>query len=472
MASTTSRFRTSRILLIVLTAFGVGAGGWYAFARGKPNAGEGGQASGEPAKPAQEVTVEVVSPRQGGIDRVCVQPGTVEPFEAADLYVKASGFLAELKVDIGSRVKKGDVLARVSVPEYEKQVQRDKARVKSAEAKVRQMEAGITAVGAEAKAADASVKRANAMVRAKTAYRKYREKQLTRYNELAAKQAIEPRVVDEQEDYYLSAQEAENEAKEAVTAAVERAVTARAKIEQAKADLEEAQSEVGVAMAEQERSQVLLDYTVVKSPYTGIVTRRTFFVGDFIKSADQSGALPLLSVERTDVMRVVVQVPDRDVRYISLGDSAVVEIDALPDRGTFQTRGVSRWAKAEDPTTRTMRVEIDVPNPTDAENPDGVLAHGMYGRATLTLQRGAPTAVRVPTVAVTSRPAPRKGTVRVVRDGRIQTVPVVLGADNGVEVEVLSGLTAADQVVTRTSGLVEDGTEVAVAGTEADSAGH
>lgn len=383
----------------------------------------------------------MIGARSGGIDRVCIQSGTVEPFESADLYAKVSGFLAERKVDIGSRVTKGDVLARIAVPEHEKQLQRDAARVKAAEAKVRQMQAHLVAAQSEAKSAEATVSLSKVLVRAKGSYRQYREKQLTRFRELAAQKAIEPRVVDEQEDFYLSAQESENEAKEAVNAATERVATAKAKIAQAEADIEQAKAEIGVATAEQERSQVMVDYAVVRSPYTGVVTHRdrNSDVGAFIKSADQSST-PLFTVERTDVMRIVVQVPDRDVPYVSLGDPAVVEIDALPGV-VFQTRGqttvaVARWAESEDPATRTMRTEIDIINPTNR------LRRGMYGRATLNLQSGATTAVRVPTAAVVTRTGPGKGTVRVVRDDRVRVVPVTLGA----EIEALSGLTAGDQV--------------------------
>jgi HlyD family secretion protein len=264
--------------------------------------------------------------------------------------------------------------------------------------------------------------------------------------------------------------ESENASKEAVSSAEERASAANSKITQARADWDEAKASAAVAAAELEKSKVLRDYTVIKSPYTGVVTRRNFQVGDFIKSADQGGAVPLLAVERTDVMRVIVQVPDRDVPYVSLGDPAVIEIDALPGV-VFQTRGgqtvaVSRWSEAEDPTTRTMRTEVDV------KNPNSLLRHGMYGRATLTLQSGAATAVRVPPGAVVRRDGGGKGAVRVVRDDRVQTVPVVLGSDNGVEVEVLAGLTLTDQVVLRTNGPVDDGVPVAVTGAKNESAGH
>jgi hypothetical protein len=112
-----------------------------------------------------------------------------------------------------------------------------------------------------------------------------------------------------------------------------------------------------------------------------------------------------------------------------------------------------------------MRTEIDIVNPANR------LRRGMYGKATLTLQTGAATAVRIPTAAVATRTGPGKAVVRVVRDGRVRVVPVTLGADNGVEVEALTGLTAADQVIVRASGAVEDGTPVTVAGAKA-TGGH
>src|SRR5262249_19187753 len=145
-----------------------------------------------------------------------------------------------VRVDIGTPVKAGDLLAHISVPEYQKQVDRDAARVTAAEAKVRQMEAHQTAAEAEAKATATAGDLAKALVRAKSSYRKYREKQLARIKELADQNGIDRRTVDEQEDFYLSALEAENAAKVAVSEAEQRATAAAAKITQAKADLDEA----------------------------------------------------------------------------------------------------------------------------------------------------------------------------------------------------------------------------------------
>ena len=215
------RSLTRRALLILFVLAGLGTGGWYLLARGMP----GGR---EPAKPGEgntapsPVHVEVVHPSPGGLQRTCIQPGSVEPFEAAELYAKVSGYLVEQKVevkgakvdvDIGTRVKAGDVLARISVPEYEKQVERDTARVQEANAKVKQMEAHLKAAQAEARASDASVVFAKVLVRARTAFRTYREKQLNRIKELVASKAVDERLRDEQEDYYMSALEGGNAAR-------------------------------------------------------------------------------------------------------------------------------------------------------------------------------------------------------------------------------------------------------------------
>jgi RND family efflux transporter MFP subunit len=464
----------ARLALVVLMLAGVGAGGWYAVARGKSNT-TGRAPYAEETKAPPAITAEVTHPMAGGIQRVVVQPGTIEPIEAADLYAKVSGYLIEQKVeiagkkyevDIGTPVKAGDILARISVPEYEKQVQRDTARLKATNTKVAQMTAYKTEAEAEARAADSTVTLATVMVRSKKAYREYREKRLKRVKELVAKNAVDEELRDEQEDYYQSALEAENGALEKVNEAKERVLAARAKILRAQADLEEAQAEVGVAEADLAKSRVLLDYTVIRSPYTGVVTRRTFHPGTggqfgaFIIAADQGGAAPLLTVERTDVMRVVVQVPDRDVPFVSVNATAVVEIDALPGvkfggPGT-EPLHVARWARAEDPVTRTMRTEIDV------KNPNGVLSHGMYGRVTLILNGGTPNAVRIPSAALVGKAEDGHGSVRVVRDGKVHIVPVTYATDTGVEAEIVSGLTTSDQVIVRTSAPVEEGTQVTV----------
>jgi RND family efflux transporter MFP subunit len=406
-----------------------------------------------------DVKVKVVSPRQGGIDRICVQPGTLEPFESADLYAKVSGFLVVQKVDIGSRVKAGQLLAQIDVPELGKQVKRDEASLEHEKAKVTQAEANITAAEAEAKAAAVGITLARTVYNAKSSYRKYRQKQLARLTELKDDNAIEEKVVDESHDQFQAAVESEAAAKESVSAAQERLVVAKAKIIQAKANLEETRASVKVAEATYERSKVLLGYTEITSPYDGVITRRTFNRGDFIRSADASGEhVPILSVERTDKMRVVVQVPDRDVPYADVGDKADVETDAYPGR-TIKAE-VSRMAASEDEATRTMRTEIDV------DNPDGKLRRGMYGRVTILLYPGNPNALTVPSAALIGKAEGAQAEVWVMRQEFAHKLNVTIGADNGVRVEVLAGLKPADRVVVRANGPLQEGTPVRTAKTK------
>lgn len=455
--------RPRRVMRVVTTSLVValaGCVGWYLVSKRAEATRMSDVSQPPPGKPSEAISVEVVKPTTGGIERICIQPGSIEPFEAADLYSKVSGFLFEQSVDIGSRVKAGQVLAKIAVPEFEKQVERDAAKVQHAEAVVKQVQARIVAAEAEAKSAEVSVSVAKTQAKAKGAYRRFREKQLTRFKELNAQRAIDAKVVDESEDQFEAAVEAENAAKEAVAAADQRLIASRARIDQSRADLDEARAEVKVAVAELERARVLVAYSVIKSPYDGVVTKRSFSPGDFVRSADVGGdRVPLLAIERTDKMRVVVQVPDRDVPYTDIGDEAIVEIDALPEKNFKAV--IARVAESEDATTRTMRTEIDLPNT------DGKLRRGMYGRVTIRLERGHPASVTVPSSTLSNHSTGNRATVMVAQDGFARFRPVIVGVDNGIRVEVLSGLGPKDSVIIRASGPLEDGTRVEEAGAKA-----
>lgn len=416
--------------------------------------GDEKKASAKPSS-SSETVVEVMSPQPGGLIRECVQPGTVQPFEYADLYAKISGFLDKLNVDIGSHVKKGELLAQISVPEDEKQVERDSASVEHSKAQIRQMEARLTASKAEARAAHGMVEQVSADLLSKTSYREFRQKQSNRIRELGDRQAIDQRLVDEKEDQLQAAISAENAAKAAVVTAKLQADSADAKVDMAKADLEDAKAELKVSEAVLAKSQVILSYSQILSPYDGVITQRNVHPGDFIRAAQDGGqGVPLLSVERTDLMRVVVQVPDRDVPFTTVGDTAVVRIDALP--GSEFKAKVSRLAEAEEPQTRTMRTEIDLANPKDQ------LRHGMYGRVTIKLREPPAKAYHLPSSALASKEDGKRATVWVVREGKAQQAPVEVGLDNGVNVEIVSGLSENDQVIIRSDGPVVEGATVSV----------
>ena len=194
-----------------------------------------------------------------------------------------------------------------------------------------------------------------------------------------------------------------------------------------------------------------MDYTRIIAPFDGVVTMRAFNPGAFVRSASEGGQSPVLTVKRTDRMRVVVQVPDRDVVFTDPGDPALVKVDALAGAGFSSS--VARVAESEDPTTRTMRVEIDL------ANPKGQLREGMYGTATITLEPVS-TNLTVPPACIVERTSKGRAFLYVVRDGVARRTDVELGTDNGTLVEILSGLKPDDSVVLHSGVPLEDGLAV------------
>jgi RND family efflux transporter MFP subunit len=399
------------------------------------------------------VRCEVVHPTTGGLDRTAVQPGTVTAYESVDLYAEASGYLKEQSVDIGDVVKKGTLLAVVDVPDLETHLEKAKASHAQAQAHVGQMNAAVSRARADAKAAKALIPQAKAALGTAQARTRLRQMEYERQYKLFKQEALNQQLVDEADERRLVAREAENTAKAAVDTAVAQEEAARAKIEQAEADVAEAEAQVKVAQAEIDRVTVQLRFAKVYAPFPGVITKRTLFPGGYVRSAREGERTPLLSIDRTDKVRVVVQVPDREAPYADKGDPAVVEVDAL-DGKTFNGY-ISRTQASQDTLTRTMRIEIDL------DNPKGELRPGMYGKVTILLQKAA-NVLSLPCGCLVGATKEGQGQVYCVRDGKAVLVPVRVGMDNGVRVEVISGVTAADTVVRRFSGSLATGAPVTV----------
>ncbi len=384
--------------------------------------------------------VETIRPARGGMRRTTVQPGTVIGYESVDLYAMVSGYLKTQSVDIGSRITKGEVLAVIDAPREAKALEEATALVDESRAQINQADARIKTVEGERDAAAAAVNQAESDVDRLIATRELAQKQLERVRGLVADRAADTRLLDENVRQVETATAGERTARLGVTTARAQLATAVAKVAQAGADLTEAKAAVGVAEARLAKARVNVDYTRIVAPFDGVVTHRAFHPGAFVRSASEGGQASLLTVKRTDLMRVIVQVPDRDVVITSVGDPAEVAVDAL---GSEIFRGtVARMAESEDPTTRTMRVEIDLPNPKR------LLREGMYGTATIVLEPVSHN-LTVPPACVMEHSGQTHGVVYVVRDGLVHRTPVELGADNGSLVEVVSGIRPDDAIVLR-----------------------
>jgi HlyD family secretion protein len=403
-------------------------------------------------EPTNEVRVEVIRPRKGATDRTTSQPGSVQAFESVHLYSGVSGYLKTQTVDIGDRVKKGQVLAAVDVPDLQKQVQRAKAGLSQARARVKQMAAHVDSAKAELDAARTTIPQTEAVAKSKAAELRFRQKQLERMRDLFTLKSIDERLVDEKTEQRDAAREAEIGAKEAVFSAKARVAASQAKVVGAEADLDESKAEVEVAQAELEKAEVMVTFATIPAPFDGVVTARNHFVGDYIRAAREGASqVPLLTVQRTDLFRVVVQIPDRDVPYADVGDPAIVEIDAMPGQA-FPSK-ISRLADSEDPQTRLMHIEIDLPNPTRK------IRHGMYGRVTILLEKS--NSLAIPSSCMVGKTQEGKASVYVVREGKAQLTPVQVGADNGLQVAIIAGLSPDSTVILHPSNAISNGTPVA-----------
>jgi len=405
-------------------------------------------------KEAGPVRVRVIYPKEGGVERLVSRPGDVRSFEYADLYAKVSGPLAKQTVDIGSRVQKGQTLAEVDAPEYAADVKKASADVNKAKADADAAAARVDKAKADLDVAQSQYEQSKADVGKAKAMLVLRKIQYKRFEGLVASKSIQQELLDEKEQARTAAEESLFAAQKAVNTAQANIVAAKAGVEQAKADLANAKAQIGVAQAYLERAQVFVGYTQITSPYTGVITRRTFHNGDFVQNASTGDKSPVLSVARTDKMRVIIYVPDLAVPYLHEGDTVQLQIDALPDRH-FPGK-IARLSSAESLESRTMRAEVDM------ENPDGLLKDGMYGRMVIHL--GREKGLRVPSTCLFGNEKDEVRSVYVVRDGEAHEVKVRVGIDDGIEATVREGLETSEQIVAeRVSGLT-NGSRVEVIG--------
>jgi len=226
-----------------------------------------------------------------------------------------------------------------------------------------------------------------------------------------------------------------------------------------KQELDDSRTKSEVAKRALELQRTYLNYTRIVAPFDGYVTKRYVDPGAFISQAT-GGVSPMntiLTVMDLSQVKVLVNVPERDVGNVHVGDALSLSLDAYPDR-TIQGR-ITKFAPALDAGSRTLQVEIDIPNP------DLALKPGMFARVTLVVERH-PQALAVPSEALLVNELgsflfalgpPQDGTPTVRR------VTVRTGIEDGGHVEILAGLGANDDVVRSGKELMHDGGGVRIA---------
>jgi RND family efflux transporter MFP subunit len=321
--------------------------------------------------------VTTIMPKAGGDGQPLTLPGTLLGVIESTVYARSNGYVVRWVKDIGSAVKKGDLLAEITAPEIDEELSQ--------------------AVSARVQAA------ASADLAKSTA---------DRWKALRQKDAVTQQDLDERQSAY----------------------------NQAAANLAAADANVG-------RLRKLQGFNQVVAPFDGVVTRRNIDVGDLVNAGNGGTGQALFAVAQVDPLRLYVYVPQAYAHDIKIGDAVTV---ALAERAGGEFRGaIARTARAIDTATRTMQVEIRVPNPS------GALIAGSYVQVTLPINVDAQALV-VPTNVLLFRP---DGTRVALVDsgGRVHMVLVKLGTDFGTSVEVLSGLGTRDRIVLNPADSLADG---------------
>jgi len=344
-------------------------------------------------------TVAVVKAARADLSSGLILTAEFEPFQEIDVMAKVSGFIREMKVDIGDRVREGQLLATLEIPEMQDDLTRAAAAIEEANAEL-------------ATARDELQRVESAHQMAHLSY--------TRIQDVSKR---EPGLVPQQE----------------VDEVHSRDLVAEAQVSGAKSHIIAYEQRIHVAQAEQARFTTVYKYAVITAPFAGVVTKRYANIGSLIQAgtASQTQAMPVIRLSENGLLRLALPVPESAVPQIHLGETVNVKVSAL--NRSFPGR-VARFEDKVDQSTRTMKTEVDVPNPTL------LLVPGMYAEVDLTTEQRK-NVLSVPMEAVEGSGA--SASVYVVQpSGAIQIVPVRLGIENAQRIEVRAGdLREGDDVV-------------------------
>jgi len=400
--------------------------------------------------------VVVVSPATVTIQRTTTQPATVHAYHQADVYARIAGYLAELHVDIGQTVAAGDTLGVIAVPEMVKAREKQEARIRRLQAEEKRALAGLHLAQANVKSAEALQQQAVAQVAQTDAQLNADKAEFARVTDLVDEMAVAARLLDESKQRYEAAQAGKLAAMASLDSAKAAVVVAQQREAVAAAELDVAQAQTAVSGKELEELDARMAFATLTAPFDGVVTQRHVDPGDLVRNiqtASESSRQPLFEISQVNRVRVRVAIPENEAPWAGDGDPVKLALRALPGRTIDGT--ISRVSRRLDKATRTMLIEVDLPNA------DGLLLPGMYAEATVTLEE-IPNAIVLPASAVRFDETGNSTVYVVGDDNTISIVPVTTGYDDGKQIQILEGLDASARVAEGMVGRLKNGQKVRV----------
>ena len=350
---------------------------------------------------AESCSVAAIKVLREDLSRDQVFDAELRPYQEIELHAKVTGFVETLTVDVGDRVTNGQLLATLEIPELRDDLDRAQALEGRSEEEIKKSDAE-------------------------------HEEAHVAYGRLAAVEKAKPNLVAQQD---IDLARAKDRAAEAASG------TARQQLQVAKADVK--------------KLQTMLKYCRITAPFDGVITKRFTDPGALIHNGG-SGNTPLVRVSQNDRLRLVFPVSVSFVSFIKIGDPVEIRLQSRILSGT-----VTRSTRKIETATRTMDVEVDVPNP------DLLLIPGMYASVALKLEQH-PQALVVPVEAVSRQ---KTATVYLIdKENRIEERAIRLGLETPGKLEVLEGLAENDLLMVGSRSQVKPGQKVEVRMMEPESA--
>ncbi len=318
-------------------------------------------------------------------------PGATAAWYESVIYARVDGYVDKWNSDIGDHVQKGQILATIETPDLDAQLAAAKAKLKASQAVV------------VARRADAEF--------AKTTYQRWKDS---------------PKGV-------VSEQERESK---------------KADYDSAVAHVNEAQAQTGLDQAQIDRYTALTRFKQVTAPYEGTITERRIDIGNLVTAGSSASTTPLYRMVQDDPIRVFVDVPQSAAEDIKI-DTPVLIAGNTSD-WVFDGK-VTRTASAISPQTRTLRVEIDIPNLGHT------LAPGMYVNVIFQVPNEG--LLQIPAAALVNRTGVPQVAI-VDKSNKVNFHNVTIVRDNGKALDIASGASSGDRVILNASSRIYEGQTV------------
>lgn len=380
-------------------------------------------------------------------------PANLTAIQEIPIYARIDGYLKERLVDIGDKVKKGQLLALIDAPEVDKQL--DQAQADYGQAK-----AQMKSVMADLMTGKAAVANSKATVKKMEANLTFSNQQLRRYEELAEEGAISRELRDEKQRD-LDADHASIDAAKADVAAKE------AQVQSYQEKVSVANSAIASAKANLERVQSLASFKRVTAPSDGVITARNLDAGALISEGSNSNIKEIVRMGRTDVLRVLAAVPQSFYRHIKAGMPVQIHVDEMRHRKFEGT--VTKISGGLDPTSRTMQVDVRIDNQLDLLKPGMYVTVEFSGRTAAACHKIAMAAAKAQALGPAAE-AKARATVsdeaakmipaqalvvkpdglyvyQVSPENTIKLSKVVVGRDFGKDLEIVEGVKVGDRIL-------------------------